>query len=290
VVGTPAYLAPEVARGAGADFASDVFSLGATLYAAVEGGQPFGSHENTIVLLQAVAAGAVIPPKRAGGLEPVLGWLLRTDPAERPDMVRTRAALTAVAEGRPAITPTGTLALPAIPPSPNEFRSHRRALTGAFVAVALVAAGVLAGVLITDGGEPAGQMAAGSPSTAHTRGVPLPSTSPSDIQPAAGTTTCVADYTVTNSWPGGYQALVTVTNPGGGVLDGWTVSWDLPDGQTITNLWNGALSQAGTAVTVGNTSYNATMAANASTTFGFLGGGAGTASGDNQPTVHCQPR
>ena len=41
VTGTPAYLAPEVARGVPSSFASDVFSLGATLYAAVEGVSAF---------------------------------------------------------------------------------------------------------------------------------------------------------------------------------------------------------------------------------------------------------
>ena len=43
VHGTPAYLSPEVARGEQANFASDVFSLGATLYAALEGAPPFGT-------------------------------------------------------------------------------------------------------------------------------------------------------------------------------------------------------------------------------------------------------
>ena len=41
--GTPAYLAPEVARGSEANFASDVFSLGSTLYSALEGRPPFGT-------------------------------------------------------------------------------------------------------------------------------------------------------------------------------------------------------------------------------------------------------
>ena len=49
--GTPAYLAPEVARGEDASFPADVFSLGSTLYAALEGSPPFGSEGNSIALL-----------------------------------------------------------------------------------------------------------------------------------------------------------------------------------------------------------------------------------------------
>ncbi|PWV75664.1 Protein kinase domain-containing protein [Prauserella marina] len=57
VAGTPAYFAPEVADGEAADFASDVFSLGATLYAALEGRLPFGDNDNPMVLLRRISAG-----------------------------------------------------------------------------------------------------------------------------------------------------------------------------------------------------------------------------------------
>lgn len=49
--GTPAYLAPEVARGQEAGFLADVFSLGSALYAAVEGVPPFGFDDNALALL-----------------------------------------------------------------------------------------------------------------------------------------------------------------------------------------------------------------------------------------------
>ena len=49
--GTPAYLAPEVAQGNEANFASDVFSLGSTLYGALEGHPPFGTDDNAVALL-----------------------------------------------------------------------------------------------------------------------------------------------------------------------------------------------------------------------------------------------
>ncbi|MCD2192471.1 protein kinase [Actinomycetospora endophytica] len=97
LAGTPAYLAPEVARGDDSTFASDVFSLGATLYAAVEGVPPFGSDDNALALLHNVAAGAVNPPVQAGPLTALLMRLLRADPGERPTPAEARRELGRIA-------------------------------------------------------------------------------------------------------------------------------------------------------------------------------------------------
>ena len=102
LAGTPAYLAPEVAKGQDPTPAADVFSLGSTLYTAVEGHSPFGLSENTLALLYAVAAGNITPPRHAGPLTALLMQLLRVDPTERPSLTSARDSLTAVAEGRPA--------------------------------------------------------------------------------------------------------------------------------------------------------------------------------------------
>jgi hypothetical protein len=75
-----------------------------------------------------------------------------------------------------------------------------------------------------------------------------------------------------NSWSGGYQGEVTV-RAGTAAVNGWTVRWTLPGGSTISQLWSGTLSVSGSAVTVRNASYNGSLAANASTTFGLLGTG-----------------
>ncbi|GAA1278992.1 serine/threonine-protein kinase [Saccharothrix xinjiangensis] len=102
LAGTPAYLAPEVAKGYDPGPPSDVFSLGSTLYAAVEGAPPFGLNENTIALLHQVASGKVVPPKQAGPLTALLMRLLRAEPEDRPTMAEAREALAAVAAGRAA--------------------------------------------------------------------------------------------------------------------------------------------------------------------------------------------
>ena len=96
LAGTPAYFAPEVARGELPGPAGDVFSLGSTLYAAVEGEPPFGLDENTLALLRTVAEGRVRPPRQAGPLSAVLMQLLADDPLRRPSMSDAAAALGAV--------------------------------------------------------------------------------------------------------------------------------------------------------------------------------------------------
>ncbi|HET9140248.1 serine/threonine-protein kinase [Actinophytocola sp.] len=125
LAGTPAYLAPEVAKGHEPTAASDVFSLGSTLYTAVEGHSPFGLGENTLALLYAVAAGRVSPPRQAGPLTALLMSLLRPDPNDRPTMVAARDGLAAVAAGKPAmlagrtdVIPPMRGSLPVGPPSP----------------------------------------------------------------------------------------------------------------------------------------------------------------------------
>jgi eukaryotic-like serine/threonine-protein kinase len=120
LAGTPAYLAPEVALGRDPAPASDVFSLGSTLYSAIEGGPPFGTDENAISLLHRVARGQFDPPRQAGPMTPALMQMLRPDPVDRPTMAQTRDLLQAVVDGRqvPNFAPGGGWARPSPQPAP----------------------------------------------------------------------------------------------------------------------------------------------------------------------------
>lgn len=97
--GTPAYLAPEVARGQPTSFASDVFSLGSTMYAMLEGAPPFGSDNNALALLHKVARGGYPEPEHAGPLAPLLDEMLSADPKRRPTMKTVASRLSKLAGG-----------------------------------------------------------------------------------------------------------------------------------------------------------------------------------------------
>ncbi|WP_231619247.1 endo-1,4-beta-xylanase [Nonomuraea sp. SBT364] len=81
---------------------------------------------------------------------------------------------------------------------------------------------------------------------------------------------CTAAGTVQTQWNSGYVVQpVTVTNTGSSPVNGWTVTFTLPAGHTLTGSWNATLTTSGQTVTAKNASYNGTLAANASTSFGF---------------------
>jgi serine/threonine protein kinase len=82
VVGSPEYLAPERALGRTPGTASDLWSLGALLYTAVQGRSPF-RRTSALSTLRAVVDDELPPPHRAGPLTAVIEGLMRKDPEER---------------------------------------------------------------------------------------------------------------------------------------------------------------------------------------------------------------
>ncbi|GGM34867.1 glycoside hydrolase family 6 protein [Dactylosporangium sucinum] len=86
---------------------------------------------------------------------------------------------------------------------------------------------------------------------------------------------CSAKYTITNQWPGGFQAQVDVTNLGD-ALTSWNVGWDFGNAsQTITQIWNANKTQSGLHVNATNMSYNGNVATNGTISFGFTGNWSG---------------
>nr|BFE79613.1 hypothetical protein GCM10020093_022140 [Planobispora longispora] len=72
-----------------------------------------------------------------------------------------------------------------------------------------------------------------------------------------------------NAWNTGFTGAVKVTNTGTATLDGWSLTFTLPAGQTVTSAWNAVVSPPAGRVTAGNVSYNRILAPGASADFGF---------------------
>jgi endoglucanase len=92
--------------------------------------------------------------------------------------------------------------------------------------------------------------------------------------PPTGTSapvSCQAAYSLTNSWAGGFQAQIVLTNTGTAAISPWTLAFTFGGDQQIASLWNASYAQSGEAVTVTPESYDATIAAGASVTVGFTG-------------------
>lgn len=116
-----------------------------------------------------------------------------------------------------------------------------------------------------------------SPSSSSASPSSSPSTSPSTSPSASGTPDpagagCAAVFKISSSWQGGFQATVTVT-AGSRVTSGWTVSWTLASGQSISQVWNGTLTTSGSAVTVRNVSWNGALEPGGHAEFGLIASG-----------------
>nr|MDT0665504.1 serine/threonine-protein kinase [Micromonospora sp. DSM 115978] len=104
LIGSPAYISPERARGAKAGTAGDVWGLGATLFTAVEGEPPFEG-EGPLATLAAVVEDRRRPFRYAGALHGVLAALLESDPARRPTLAEARRRLRDIAHRLEADAP-----------------------------------------------------------------------------------------------------------------------------------------------------------------------------------------
>ncbi|MGW1638207.1 protein kinase domain-containing protein [Streptomyces lavendulae] len=123
LVGSLDYLPPERAQGREPGPASDIWSLGMTLYAAVEGVSPF--RRTSVWSTLAAIVGEPLPePRRAGPLAPVLRALMAKEPEQRPTADQARAMLEQVAAGGGAAPAEAPAAVPAavpvtVPPVPT---------------------------------------------------------------------------------------------------------------------------------------------------------------------------
>jgi hypothetical protein len=178
-LGSPHFVAPERIRPGDAGIPADLFSLGATLYDAVEGRPPF-ARTGTEASLRALLDDPPDPPHRAGPLAGIILALLDKDPAQRPDAAEAESRLRAIAVGDrtpriPVPRPPGdgpwrgTAPVPSPPPPRSRLRWY--AVAGA-VAVLLATGGAAA--VAADRPRPATAWSAAAPPVAPAGVSPAP--------------------------------------------------------------------------------------------------------------------
>jgi hypothetical protein len=216
ILASPSYVAPERVLGGVATERSDLWSLGATLYHAVEGHPPY-VRATTAAMLKALVDCSPDPPGRAGALTPVLNGLLQRDPAARLTPAEVAERLRAVAvEESPATAPVEVRA-------PRRRRVLMTAALAAVTAVATVSvvlqAGGGTGTAGGSGGIGGGAQATGLPGSAPAaavRTVALPRDFRWWVDPSGFRVAVPTGWRDSRPTGGGLLFTPPRTSPGGG--------------------------------------------------------------------------
>jgi serine/threonine protein kinase len=245
LLGSPSYLSPERARGDRADAAADLWALGASLYAAVEGRPPF-ERDSVIASLTAVVADEPEPAPRAGPLWPVIEGLLRKDPAARLDAAGAERMLRRIVSDEAApraevVPPAEVTEVKAAEQGGRSGNSRARkagripvtALT-AVVAVAVIAAGIALVLARLPGHQGARLVAPAASRPAPSSATPssAPPSSPSPPVPASSAPANSAPASSapassgSSALPAGYYRFTNPTGFSIGVPRGWQISHD----------------------------------------------------------------
>jgi eukaryotic-like serine/threonine-protein kinase len=233
LLGSPSYLAPERARGGPAGAAADMWALGASLFAAVEGHPPF-ERDGVLASLTAVVADELEPSPRAGPLWPVIEGLLRKDPAARLDAAGAEQMLNGIAapdarspaepghaqEPDPAPQPDPAPGDTAVTRDRAPGRSRRfRAGLAALAAIAVSVAGITIAL-----SRPPGHHAA--PRTTPRASAPASQPAPAGRASSPSSAAPPATSSPSAALPAGYYRFTNSTGFSIGVPRGWQISHD----------------------------------------------------------------
>lgn len=116
---------------------------------------------------------------------------------------------------------------------------------------------------------------------------PTPRTTPTPT-PVSGAIANV-HYAVSSQWSGGFGATITITNTSSSTINGWSLVFNFPSGQQVTQGWNGTFTQSGSQVTITNLSYNGSLAPGASVSPGFNGSWSSSNTSPTSFTLNGQP-
>lgn len=115
VLGSPAYIAPEVAMGSAVTPAADLWGLGATLYAAIEGRPPYDVKGDPVSTITEVVDGDVPRPRDAGPVSEVIAALMVKEPDQRMPLEEVRRRL------RPLLDDPDDPLYPGSPDAPTSY-------------------------------------------------------------------------------------------------------------------------------------------------------------------------
>jgi serine/threonine protein kinase len=244
ILGSPSYMAPERVSDTGAGPEADLWSLGATLYYAVEGRSPY-ERATTLATLAALATEDPPPAPHAGPLGPVIVGLLRRDPTARTDAATLERSLRAIAapavprqrpprqrpaaaRQEPAVTAPIATPAPSAPgrsiPRGERSRPYPRlvALLAAVVLV-VIALWSLLPILTGDEVPPRSSGNAAPTSAAQTNAAPTSPAGPASSAAASPGPTVSPAPTVT-ALPAGWHTYTDRTGFSVAVPSSWTVS------------------------------------------------------------------
>ncbi len=248
VLGSPSYMSPEQARGKRPGAVADLWSLGATLYAAVEGRPPLDA-DNALATLTAVISDPVPTPRVEGPLREAILGLLAKDPEQRMDIPTARALLVQAAADRSATATTApitvapgaldragrTEAVPVAAPAErtgsappyetnaSEYgaKSRRSGPLVAALLVALLLIGGLVAYAVANSDDEKDPQAQPNPKQSSSK---APSTTPEETASSTPPSSTAEETPQGAGVPAGYQRYDGPTGFSLAVPQGWTAS------------------------------------------------------------------